>query len=78
MSPEQIRDRAQAIRLGRKALAGQSNLSEKAVGQILNGVSGGQHASFVAIENALVADEIRLRDYLLALHPVPASGGGPA
>lgn len=77
MSPEQIRERAKAIRLGRKALAGQSNLSEKAVGQILNGVSGGQHGSVVAIENALVADELRLRDYLLGLHPV-ASEGGPA
>jgi hypothetical protein len=74
MSPELISDRARAIRLSRKAWAGQCGLSEKALGMILNGRSGGMHQSFVKAEEALIADEIRLRDYLLALHPVqPAS-----
>lgn len=70
MSPETIRERADAIRFGNKQIAGASGLSEKSVGQILSGRSGGHHTSFVAIENALEAEEQRLRDYLLTLHPV--------
>jgi len=70
MSPETIRERAGAIRFGNKQIAGASGLSEKSVGQILSGRSGGHHASFVAIETALEAEECRLRDYLLTLHPV--------
>jgi hypothetical protein len=74
MSPEAISERARAIRLSRKAWAGQCGLSEKALGMILNGRSGGMHQSFVNAEKALIADEVRLRDYLLALHPIQNSG----
>lgn len=70
MSPETIRERAAAIRFGNKQIAGASELSEKSVGQILSGRSGGHHASFVAIELALESEELRLRDYLLTLHPI--------
>lgn len=74
MSPEEISNRARAVRLDRKALAGLSGRSEKAVGMTLGGKSSPRYDSLVAIENALTADEIRLRDYLLALHPLAKEG----
>lgn len=73
MSPETIRERVTTIRLGHKQLADAAGLSQKSVGQILGGRSGGQYSSIVAINDALTAEEIRLRDYLLALHPVQKS-----
>lgn len=74
MSPETISERAHAIRLGRKALAQHAQLSEKTIGMILRNASGGRHHSIVAIDNALIAEELRLRDYLLTLHPVKEEG----
>lgn len=70
MSLETLRLRASAIRLGQKQLADAAGLSHKSVNQILGGRSGGRHDSVVAIETALAAEEIRLRDHLLSLHPV--------
>lgn len=70
MSPETIRERAFRIRLGQKQIAVASRLSQKSVNMILNGRSGGRHDSVVAIDEALTAEELALRDYLLALHPI--------
>lgn len=70
MSRETIRERAVRIRLGQKQLAAKARLSQKSVNMILNGKSGGHHASVVAIDEALTAEELALRDYLLALHPI--------
>lgn len=72
MSRETIRERAARIRLGQKQLAGLAQLSQKAVNMILTGKSGGHHASVVAIDDALTAEELALRDYLLTLHPIKA------
>lgn len=70
MSPETISERARAIRLSRKELAGLAGRSEKSLGQILNGRVGGLNTSVEAIRDAVLTEEFRLRDYLNALHPV--------
>ncbi|MBR0871166.1 hypothetical protein JQ633_12410 [Bradyrhizobium tropiciagri] len=71
MSPEQINCRAQAIRLDRKALALLADRSEKAVGATLGGRSKPRYDSLEAIENALIAEERRMLNYLLSLYPPP-------
>lgn len=72
MRPELIRERASRIRLSRKALAEATGLVEMTIGRTLSGQTSPNMTTFDAIESALVAEEIRLRDYLLSLHPVEA------
>lgn len=79
MSPETIRERAAAIRLGQKALGDLANRSQKFVNMTLTGRSSPRYDALCDIEKALTAEELRLRNYLLALHPVetkPALNGG--
>jgi hypothetical protein len=70
MLPETIRDRALAVRLGKKELSELAKLSQKSTGMIMRGQSSPRLNNLQALERAVVAEEIRLRDYLLALHPV--------
>jgi hypothetical protein len=48
-----------------------SGLNAHTVGRTLNGRTEPYHKTFEALKAALVAEELRLRDYLLSLHPLP-------
>lgn len=78
MAPETIRERAEAIRLGNKPLAAKTGLAEHTVGRALKRPSGGNIDTYRAIENAVVTEELRLRDYLLTLHPLQSQPGEAA
>jgi hypothetical protein len=73
MLPEQIAERSEAIRLDKKALARLAKLSQKSTGMTLRGQSSPRLNNLQALERAIVAEEIRLRDYLLAIHPLSTS-----
>lgn len=75
MSPETIAERARAIRFSDKALGEAAGLAENTVYRTLAGITRPMLDTADALRNALTAEEIRLRDYLLALHPVPAREG---
>lgn len=70
MLPDTIRDRAIAVRLGKKELSELAHLSQKSTGMILRGDSSPRLNNLQALERAVVAEELRLRAYLLVLHPV--------
>ena len=69
MRPEAIQGRADRIRLKRKDLARLAGLSQMTIGRTLNGDTSPILSTLDRIEEALVAEEISLRDYLLSLHP---------
>lgn len=70
MRPETIRERAARIRWRNKAIAEASALSEMTIGRTLSGATSPNMTTLDQIEAAIVAEELRLRDYLLALHPI--------
>jgi transcriptional regulator with XRE-family HTH domain len=72
MRTETIRERAARIRLPRKALAEASGLTEMTIGRTLNGATTPNMTTFEKIESVVIAEELRLRDYLLTLHPIKA------
>jgi predicted transcriptional regulator len=79
MRPDDIRDRAAAIRLSNKALAVATGLVENTIGRTLCGRTSPNLTTCDLLGTAVLAEEIRLRDYLLALHPVvPAEIKEPA
>ena len=73
MSPETIAERARAIRLSDKALGEASGLAENTVYRTLAGITRPMLDTANALSDAVVAEELRLRDYLLSLHPVTAT-----
>jgi transcriptional regulator with XRE-family HTH domain len=74
MSPETIRERAEAIRLGQRTIASRSGKSIRFVNLTLLGKSDPRWDNLKAIEDVVTAEELRLRDYLLGLHPVKREG----
>jgi transcriptional regulator with XRE-family HTH domain len=72
MSPEAIAEHARAIRLSFRALGELAGCAENTVNRTLTRATRPLQDTALAIENALVAEEVRLRDYLLELHPVEA------
>lgn len=72
MSPETIRERISAIRFPPKDLARASQVSVNTINRTLAGDTQPYKNTFDAIEKSVVAEELRLRDYLLALHPLPS------
>ena len=71
MRPDVIRDRAAAIRFFNKTLSERTGLNENTIHRTLSGKTSPNLTTCDLLENALVAEEIRLRDYLLGLHPLP-------
>jgi hypothetical protein len=69
MLPRTVLQRATAIRLDKKALAAMAGLSQKSVGMTLREQSSPRLNNLQAMEASVVAEELRLRDYLNALHP---------
>lgn len=73
MRPETIRDRASALRLSKKALAQATGLAEMTIGRTLRGATSPNLTTCDEIGQAIVAEELRLRDYLVGLHPLPSA-----
>lgn len=76
MSPETIATRARAIRLSDKALGGAAGLAENTVYRTLSRRTRPLQDTAEMLSSALVAEELRLRDYLLTLHPVTSNNEG--
>ncbi len=70
MRPEEIRDRAAAVRLSNKTLSEMTGLVENTIGRTFSRSTSPNLSTCDLLENAVVAEEIRLRDYLLGLHPL--------
>lgn len=70
MLPGTILERARAIRLDKKALGAHAGISQKQTGLIMRGESSPRLDTFHKLESALIAEELRLRDYLLSIHPI--------
>lgn len=77
MQPNEIETRRQLIRLPLKKLAPLVPLSENALGDVLRCRTSPHPVTQQAIERAVLGEEVRLRDYLLELHPLQA-GDKPA
>lgn len=69
MSFDQIRARAEAIRLSNRALAEKTGLAEHTIGRALKRDSGGRHDTYDVIDRAVFDEEIRTRDHLNRLYP---------
>jgi len=78
MSPDHLADRARKIRLTDKALGELAGCAENTVNRTLTGKTRPLLDTAQAIEAALTAEECRLRDYLLTLHPVGARAASSA
>lgn len=70
MSPETIAERARIIRLSDKALGEAAGLAENTVYRTLAGITRPMLDTANKLGDALIAEELRLRDHLNALHPV--------
>lgn len=73
IEPSEIERRRKAIRLQRGELATAAHCDQNTVSKVLLGKTGTRVTTLTAMSNALVAEEIRLRDYLLAVHPLQHS-----
>lgn len=75
LSPEEIVERRKAIRFPPKEHAIVAGLAEHIAVRTLNRRQRPTFDNVAALSKALTAEEIRLRDYLIGLHPltVPAA-----
>jgi transcriptional regulator with XRE-family HTH domain len=71
MSPEELAERARVIRLEDKAVAAAAGIAENTVSRTFGGKTQPLLITCRAIEAAILAEELRLRDYLFALHGAP-------
>jgi hypothetical protein len=69
LTPSEISQRADAIRLKGAALASAAGLPGNAAARTLNG-SRPSYDRVEALSNALIGEEKRMRDYLIGLHPL--------
>jgi hypothetical protein len=73
MTPKDMAARASAIRLSHKRLGELSGHAGNTVGRVLGQRADRNFPQYQTqndMERALIAEELRLRDHLLALHPV--------
>lgn len=70
MHPRQIASRAKRIGLQHKVIARQAELDGATVYRIFAGRTRPLLDTVSRIERVLIAEEIRLRDHLLQLHPI--------
>lgn len=70
MSPETIAQRAKIIRFSDKALGEAAGLAENTVYRTLSRRTRPLQDTADQLAQALIAEELRLRDHLLKLHPI--------
>ena len=73
MRQETIAERAAAIRLSTSHLSRETGLTAHTVGRTLNSRTRPFLETAEALEKVIVAEELRLRDYLLTIHPLQNS-----
>lgn len=77
MSPEELAERARAIRLEDKAVAAAAGIAENTVSRTFGGKTQPLLITCRAIETAIIADELRLLKHLLGIHGIPADWQAP-
>lgn len=76
VNPNQLKLRLGKVRLSPHALAPQARVHHTTIGRILAGSEAVQLDTLRRISDALIAEELALRDYLIGLHGLPAAGAG--
>jgi hypothetical protein len=66
----ELEARATAIRLQKRELAASCGLNKNTITNVFRGL-GARTDTLKAIDAAIGAEEIRLRDHLVSLHPLP-------
>ena len=71
IEPGTIGDRCQMIRLQPANLARRAGCHQLTICRIMRGATiDPRYSTLTEIERAIVAEELRLRDYLVGLHPL--------
>lgn len=70
MQRELIAERAAALRLTSGWISKATGITGHTIGRTLNGRTRPFHETAEKIEAAIVAEELRVRDYLIGLHPI--------
>lgn len=73
MRPQELAERITRIRLPQHIIATGAALDEMTVSRVLNGRTDARNSTLDRIEQQVCAEEIALRDHLLALHPIEQS-----
>ena len=71
MSASALGRRKDRIRLSQRDLVRLTGLDKTTVNHALNGKSDPLASTIARLDGAIAAEETALRDYLLALHPLP-------
>ena len=71
MDIAEIRQRVRAIRLPQCTLADLVRIEKNTVSRVLLGKTDPRNSTVSSLIDGVTAEELRLRDYLLALHPLP-------
>lgn len=74
----EIERRRDALRFPIEELAKAAGCNPNTAGPALKGKTSPRHDTVVSMTRALIAEELRLRDYLLALHPIQTHSSGEA
>lgn len=71
MEIAEVKERIRAIRLPQRRLAEMARVEPNTVSRVLLGNIDPRHSTLGAMIRSVEAEERRLRDYLLSLHPLP-------
>lgn len=71
MEPTEIASRARKLRLSHVELARRAKVTPETISRFLNDRQQPYHLTRTSVTAAIVAEELALRDYLVALHGVP-------
>jgi predicted transcriptional regulator len=63
-------NRIKALRLPLKVLSAACGLPMNTISRVAVGVVDPRQSTVERIDRALIAEELRLRDYLLSIHPI--------
>lgn len=69
MSPDEIAQRAEHLRLSKRHLSGLTGINEHTIGRTLNAKTEPYQKTVNALIQAIVTEEVRVLRHLAALHP---------
>lgn len=78
MAVKDLAARIARIRLPQTKIAAATKLDEDTVSRALRARRGCLNSTAIKIEQVVVAEELRLRDHLIALHGIPENQGRAA